>query len=115
MLPLGDGPFGRYRSTGRENQRRPSAFFAARASFTPSPSVVLFFDAPSMYADSMLILFLPRRFAARASVPGLFASLTSTILRSPEMRYFLTVFGSQHWAERVEGRRVPARHGNIAL
>ena len=35
--------------------------------------------------------------------------------RSNRMRYFLTVFGSQHWAERVEGRRVPARHGNIAL
>jgi hypothetical protein len=25
--------------------------------------------------------------------------------RSNRMRYFLTVFGSQHWAERVEGRR----------
>ena len=35
--------------------------------------------------------------------------------RSIRMRYFLTVFGSQHWAERVDGRRVPARHGNIAL
>jgi len=35
--------------------------------------------------------------------------------RSNRMRYFLTVFGSQHWAERVDGRRTPARHGNIAL
>ena len=26
-------------------------------------------------------------------------------MRSNRMRYFLTVFGSQHWAERVEGRR----------
>ena len=34
--------------------------------------------------------------------------------RSNRMRYFLTVFGSQHWAERVDGRRTPARHGNIA-
>ena len=25
--------------------------------------------------------------------------------RSNRMRYFLTVFGSRHWAERVEGRR----------
>jgi hypothetical protein len=25
--------------------------------------------------------------------------------RSNRMRYFLTVFGSEHWAERVEGRR----------
>jgi hypothetical protein len=25
--------------------------------------------------------------------------------RSNRMRYFLTVFGSVHWAERVEGRR----------
>ena len=24
--------------------------------------------------------------------------------RSNRLRYFLTVFGSQHWAERVEGR-----------
>jgi len=35
--------------------------------------------------------------------------------RSNRMRYFLTVFGTQHWAERVDGRRIPARHGNIAL
>ena len=35
--------------------------------------------------------------------------------RSNRMRYFLTVFGSQHWAERVDGRRMPARRGNIAL
>jgi hypothetical protein len=35
--------------------------------------------------------------------------------RSNRMRYFLTVFGSQHWAERVEGRRIPARRGNVAL
>jgi hypothetical protein len=34
--------------------------------------------------------------------------------RSNRMRYFLTVFGSQHWAERVDGRRVPARRGNVA-
>jgi hypothetical protein len=53
-----------------EDQRRPSALFAARASFTPSPSVVLFFDAPSMYADSMLTLLEPRRVAALAKVPG---------------------------------------------
>jgi hypothetical protein len=36
-------------------------------------------------------------------------------IRSNRMRYFFTVFGSQHWAERVDGRRVPARRGNIAL
>jgi hypothetical protein len=35
--------------------------------------------------------------------------------RSNRMRYFLTAFGSQHWAERVDGRRIPARRGNIAL
>jgi hypothetical protein len=36
--------------------------------------------------------------------------------RSNRMRYFLTVFGSTHWAERVEGRRIPlARRGNVAL
>jgi hypothetical protein len=32
------------------------------------------------------------------------------------MRYFLTVFGLTHWAERVEGRRIPtARRRHIAL
>jgi hypothetical protein len=36
-------------------------------------------------------------------------------MRSNRFRYFLTVFGSQHWAERIEGRRIPARRGNIAL
>jgi hypothetical protein len=25
--------------------------------------------------------------------------------RSNRMRYFLTVFGTQHWAERIQGRR----------
>jgi hypothetical protein len=35
--------------------------------------------------------------------------------RSNRMRYFLNVFGSQHWAERVDGRRIPARRGNVAL
>ena len=25
--------------------------------------------------------------------------------RSDRMRYFLTVFGAQHWAERIQGRR----------
>jgi len=35
--------------------------------------------------------------------------------RSTRMRYFLSVFGSTHWAERIDGRRVPARRGNIAL
>ena len=36
-------------------------------------------------------------------------------IRSNRIRYFFTAFGSQHWAERVEGRRTPARRGNIAL
>ena len=35
--------------------------------------------------------------------------------RSNRMRYFLTVFGDQHWSERVDGRRIPAHRGNIAL
>lgn len=25
--------------------------------------------------------------------------------RSNRMRYFVTVFGAQHWAERIQGRR----------
>jgi hypothetical protein len=36
--------------------------------------------------------------------------------RSNRMRSFLTVFGATHWAERIEGRRIPtARRGQIAL
>ena len=35
--------------------------------------------------------------------------------RSNRMRYFLTAFGSAHWAERVEARRALARRGNIVL
>jgi hypothetical protein len=36
--------------------------------------------------------------------------------RSNRMRYFLTAFGAAHWADRVDGRRVPfARRGRIAL
>src|SRR6266513_3091720 len=81
-----------------EDQRRPRAFFAARASFTPSPSVVLFFEEPSMYADSMLTLFLPSRVAARARVPGLFPRRISTILRSAEMRYFFALIARRAFA-----------------
>jgi hypothetical protein len=36
--------------------------------------------------------------------------------RSKRLRYFLTVWGAKHWAERVDGRRiVPARRGHISL
>src|SRR5437899_7036432 len=41
-----------------------------------------------MYAESMLTRAFPSRAAARASVPGLLASRTSTTLRSPEIRYY---------------------------
>src|SRR5437879_13845664 len=79
-------PVPEYRST---DQRRPSAFFAARASFTPSPSVVLFYDEPSMDEDSKLTLFLPTRFPDRAGRPALCASLTSSMFRSPDTQYYL--------------------------
>jgi len=35
--------------------------------------------------------------------------------RSKRLRYFLTVFGAMHWADRVEPRRRIARRGRIAL
>jgi hypothetical protein len=36
--------------------------------------------------------------------------------RSKRMRYFLTVWGAIHWAERVERRRAAlARRGHISL
>ena len=35
--------------------------------------------------------------------------------RSKRLRYFLTVFGAMHWADRVESRRRIARRGRIAL
>jgi hypothetical protein len=36
--------------------------------------------------------------------------------RSKRMRYFLTVWGAMHWAERVERRRTAlARRGHISL
>src|SRR5207237_10869735 len=90
-----DRPVPQYRP---RDQRRASAFLAARASFTPSPSVVLFFDEPTMYADSMLTLFLPSRVASRARGPGLFPSRISTILRSAEMRYFFCLIACRAFA-----------------
>src|SRR5437867_8369911 len=98
VLCLSDGHIGRYRSTSRDDQRRPSALFAARASFTPSASVELFLPWPSMYADSMLTFALPRRFAARASVPGLLARRTSTTLRSLEIRYLFFLMARRAFA-----------------
>jgi hypothetical protein len=36
--------------------------------------------------------------------------------RSKRIRYFLTVWGAMHWAERVEGRSIDApRRGHISL
>jgi len=58
--------------------------------------------------DRLRQLFSPRAKSAQGDAEG-------QRRRSSRMRYFLTVFGSQHWAERVEGRRIPAPRGNIAL
>jgi hypothetical protein len=41
----------------------------------------------------------------RSRVKSAQAANEAQRMRSNRMRYFLTVFGSQHWAERVEGRR----------
>ena len=57
--------------------------------------------------DRLRQLFRPRRDAQPYS--------EAQRRRSNRMRYFLTVFGSQHWSERVDGRRIPARQGNVAL
>ena len=46
----------------------------------------------------MFTLFLPRRLAARASVPGLFARRTSTILRSFEIRYLFFLIARRAFA-----------------
>ncbi|HEV8536109.1 MAG TPA: hypothetical protein VGR87_10395 [Candidatus Limnocylindria bacterium] len=35
--------------------------------------------------------------------------------RSKRLRYFLTVFGAIHWAERIEPRRSLQRQGRIVL
>jgi hypothetical protein len=50
----------------------------------------------------------------RSRVSGAQGNAEAERRRSNRMRYFLTVFGAQHWAERVEGRRIPARRGDIA-
>ncbi len=60
------------------------------------------------FMDRLRQLFSPRAKSAQGDAEA-------QRRRSSRMRYFLTVFGSEHWAERVEGRRIPARRGNIAL
>jgi len=57
--------------------------------------------------DRLRHLFRPRRSSGRDD--------EARRRRSNRMRYFLTVFGAQHWAERVDDRRVPSRRGNVAL
>jgi hypothetical protein len=64
------------------------------------------------WEEDTLMDRLRRLFRSRQSSPQ---DSEAQRRRSNRMRYFLTVFGSQHWAERVDGRRVPARRGNIAL
>jgi hypothetical protein len=70
-------------------------------------------QAPTMtWEEDTLMDRLRQLFRARGTNPR---SNEAQRTRSNRMRYFLTVFGSQHWAERVDGRRIPARRGNIAL
>jgi hypothetical protein len=68
---------------------------------------------PMTWEEDTLMDRLRRLFRSRANNAQ--AGNDALRIRSNRMRYFVTVFGSQHWAERVDGRRIPARHGNIAL
>jgi hypothetical protein len=69
---------------------------------------------PMTWEEDTLMDRLRQLFRSRGS-DGARRSNEAQRTRSNRMRYFLTVFGSQHWATRVEGRRIPARRGNIAL
>ena len=68
---------------------------------------------PMTWEEDTLMDRLRQLFRSRASSAQ--AGRDALRIRSNRMRYFLTVFGTQHWAERVDGRRIPARRGNIAL
>jgi len=67
---------------------------------------------PMTWEDTLMDRF---RQLFRSRVNGAHQDSEAQRRRSNRMRYFLTVFGSQHWAERVDGRRIPARRGNVAL
>jgi hypothetical protein len=48
--------------------------------------------------------------------PHAFSEADSRRKRSLRIRYFLTVFGATHFAERIDGRRLAIpRRGHIAL
>jgi hypothetical protein len=68
---------------------------------------------PMTWEEDTLMDRLRQLFRSRANSAQ--AGNDALRIRSNRMRYFLTVFGTQHWAERVDGRRIPARRGNIAL
>jgi hypothetical protein len=68
---------------------------------------------PMTWEEDTLMDRLRQLFRSRATSAQ--AGNDALRIRSNRMRYFLTVFGTQHWAERVDGRRIPARRGNIAL
>ena len=68
---------------------------------------------PMTWEEDTLMDRLRQLFRSRASSAQ--AGRDALRIRSNRMRYFLTVFGTQHWAERVDGRGIPARRGNIAL
>jgi hypothetical protein len=76
-----------------------------------SPGAV---QAPSMtWEDESLVERLLRLFRSRAATPP---ESEAQRRRSNRMRYFVTLFGATHWADRVDGRRIPvARRGHIAL
>jgi hypothetical protein len=58
---------------------------------------------PMTWEEDTLMDRLRQLFRSRANSAQ--AGNDALRIRSNRMRYFLTVFGAQHWAERVEGRR----------
>lgn len=67
---------------------------------------------PMTWEEDTIVERLLQLFRVRGKAP---TTSEAQRQRSNRMRYFLDMFGSEHWAERVEGRRVPARRGNVAL
>lgn len=61
---------------------------------------------PMTWEEETLMDRLRQLFRARINTQ---ADLEAQRRRSNRMRYFLTVFGAHHWAERVEGPSDPVR------
>jgi hypothetical protein len=68
-------------------------------------SVVAEAQAPPMSWEEDTLMYRLRQLFSSRRIDIKQPDVETQRRRSNRIRYFLTVFGAQHWAERIQGRR----------